>query len=68
MNSRAAQVRAFRFSYVITMVTANQLHFLANKNTDLVVVTSSVASLKIKSRYANIFVFIDCENNQFLKK
>ena len=29
---------------------------------------SSVASLTIKSRYANIFVFLDCENNQFLKK
>ena len=29
---------------------------------------SSVASLTIKSRYANISVFIDCENNQFLKK
>ena len=32
------------------------------------VTSSSVASLTIKSRYANIFVFIDCENNQFLKK
>ena len=31
-------------------------------------VFSSVASLTINSRYANIFVFIDCENNQFLKK
>jgi hypothetical protein len=30
--------------------------------------SSSVASPTIKSRYANIFVFIDCENNQFLKK
>ena len=29
---------------------------------------SSVASPKIQSCYANIFVFIDCENNQFLKK
>ena len=29
---------------------------------------SSVASLTSKSRYANISVFIDCENNQFLKK
>ena len=32
------------------------------------VVDSSVASVTIKCRYANIFVFIDCENNQFLKK
>ena len=23
---------------------------------------------ELKSRYSNIFVFIDCENNQFLKK
>ena len=30
--------------------------------------TGSVASPTIESRYANIFVFIDCENNQFLKK
>ena len=31
-------------------------------------IVSSVASLTIKSRYANVFVFIDCENNQFLNK
>ena len=30
--------------------------------------SSNVASLTIKSHYANIFVFIDCENNQFLMK
>jgi hypothetical protein len=30
--------------------------------------TGSVASPTIESLYANIFVFIDCENNQFLKK
>ena len=36
-----------------------------NLNRDSV---SSVASLTIKSRHANIFVFVDCENNQFLKK
>jgi hypothetical protein len=29
---------------------------------------SSIASPTILSRYANISVFIDCENNQFLKK
>ena len=29
---------------------------------------SGVASPKIQSRYANVRVFIDCENNQFLKK
>ena len=29
---------------------------------------SGVASPKIQSRYANVLVFIDCENNQFLKK
>ena len=29
---------------------------------------SSVASPKIQSCYANVFVFTDCENNQFLKK
>ena len=34
-------------------------------NADLI---SNVASPTIKSRYANIFMFIDCENNQFLKK
>ena len=27
-----------------------------------------VASPNIQSRYANFFVFIDCENNKFLKK
>ena len=32
------------------------------------IVISSVASLTIKSRYANISVFIDCKNNEFLKK
>ena len=31
-------------------------------------VSSSVASPKIQSCYANMYVFIDCENNQFLKK
>jgi hypothetical protein len=31
-------------------------------------ISSSVASPTIWSRYANIFMFIDCENNQFLKK
>ena len=31
-------------------------------------VTCSIASLAIYSRYVNIFVFIDCENNQFIKK
>jgi hypothetical protein len=30
--------------------------------------SSCVASLTIYSRYANIFVFNVCENNQFLKK
>ena len=30
--------------------------------------SSSVASPTIKSRYANIFIGITCENNQFLKK
>ena len=35
-----------------------------NKNT---LSTVRVTSLTIKARYANIFVFIDCENNQLLK-
>ena len=29
---------------------------------------SSVADQTIKSHNANIFMFFDCENNQFLKK
>ena len=32
------------------------------------IANSSVYSLTIKSRYANIFALIDCENDQFLKK
>ena len=29
---------------------------------------SSVASPRINSRYANIFMFIDCENNELFKE
>jgi hypothetical protein len=34
----------------------------------LVLFASSVTSPTIYCRYANIFVFIDCENNQFQKE
>ena len=38
------------------------------RHTKITFASSSVASPNIQSRYANFFVFIDCENNQFLKK
>ena len=48
----------------ICLVDTGENFFIHNNYID----NSSVASLTIKSRYANILVFIDCENNQFLKK
>ena len=42
MNSRATQVRTFRATHIelrisLPVIAASQLHFLANKNTDLAV-------------------------------
>ena len=44
-------------------ITLNTLQF-----TQEVYAYSGVASLKIYSRNANLFVFIHCENNQFVKQ
>ena len=54
-------VEAVEVEEVVKVVHVAQL-------VQLVLIISSVASLTIMSRYANIFVSIDCENNQFLKK
>ena len=55
------------YKTITTKITTTYI----NKNKSFNVIEPLICRVKqptISSRYANIFVFIDCENNQFLKK
>ena len=68
LGSTSGSVQVFDIS-VSLMIREFNLHSAPVRyDKELLNMFSSVASPIIQSRYANIFLFIDCEDNQFLEK